>query len=94
LTKHGGHLGWFAGPFSFITKKRWVVTPVIQWLTALHEADPAPKKHKAIEKVKTPKLGDEMVYDPEDPECGFAEVGQEPITGGDDPTQGSMVAGL
>lgn len=94
LTRHGGHLGWFAGPFSFITKKRWVVRPIIEWLKAIHTADPAPRKHKAISEAKAPRQGDDMVIDPEDPECGFKELGEDAITGGDDPTQDSLVAGL
>lgn len=68
--------------------------PVIQWLKAIHEADPSPKKHKAITQARVPKQGDEMVVDPENPECGFMEIGEEAVTGGDDPSQGSLVAGL
>lgn len=94
LTRHGGHLGWFVGPFSFITKKRWIVRPVIEWLKAIHEADPLPRKHKAIDQPKVPKEGDDMVIDSEDPECGFQEIGEDTIIGGDDPTQGSLVGGL
>lgn len=94
LTQHGGHLGWFVGPFSFITKRRWVVKPVIEWLKAIHHADPAPRRHKAISEAKVPQQGDDMVVDPEDAECGFREVGEDAIVGGDDPTQGSLVAGL
>lgn len=35
-----------------------------------------------------------MVVDLEDDECGFKEVGEDTITGGDDETQGSLLAGL
>lgn len=68
--------------------------PVIEWLKAIHEADPSPRRHKAIAQARTPKQGDEMVIDPEDAECGFKEIGEDAITGGDDPTQDSLVAGL
>lgn len=68
--------------------------PVIEWLKAIHEADPAPRKHKAIAQSRIPKEGDDMVVDPEDPECGFKEIGEDAITGGDDPTQGSLMGGL
>lgn len=92
ITRHGGHLGWFVGPFSFITKKRWVVKPVIEWLRALHEADPIPKKHKAISQVRTPKVGDEMVLDPEDDQCGFKEVDADIVTYGDNENKSSLLS--
>lgn len=95
LTKYGGHLGWFSGPFSFITKKRWVVKPIVEFLTAIHAADPAPKQHKGVKELRTPKVGDPMVLDINDPDTGFQEVGEEAIVGGDDASELSgMVGGL
>lgn len=94
-TTDGGHLGWFQGPFSFWTKKRWVVKPIIEFLEALHNADPAPKRHLAVEVPKLPKVGDEMVVDPEDPECGFQEIGEEAVLGGEDEREeATLIAGL
>jgi len=94
-TTDGGHLGWFVGPFSFWTKRRWVVKPIIEFLEAIHSADPAPRRHPAIEAPKVPKMGDDMVLDPEDPECGFQEVGEQAVMGGDDEgEEATLIGGL
>ena len=95
LTRYGGHLGWFRGTFSLWTKERWVVKPIIEWLIAMHEANPDPMPHPAVKSPRFPRIGDDMVMDPEDREIGFREVAHETITGGDDPTQESeLVQGL
>ena len=72
--------------------------PIIEWLVAVHDYDPAPKQQeKGLNELKRkcPKIGDEMVVDPNDPDCGFQEVGAESIIGGDDPgEQSALIAGL
>jgi hypothetical protein len=90
-TKGGGHLGWFSGTFAFLTKRRWVVKPIVEFLLAVHAEGPAPKKNKAVKQAKEPKLGDEMVVDPEDSDCGFKEVGQDSLLGGDDAGEESVL---
>ena len=90
-THGGGHLGWFSGALAFITKKRWVVRPIIEFLLAVHEMDPEPKKNKAVTVLSLPKMGDHIVIDPDDPDCGFREVGQDSLTGGDDAGEESIL---
>ncbi len=90
-THGGGHLGWFSGAFAFVTKKRWVVKPIIEFLLANHALDQEPKKNKAVKLPKVPKVGDEMVTDPDDPDCGFREIGQDSLTGGADEGESSTL---
>ncbi|KAM0792571.1 hypothetical protein ACM66B_005234 [Microbotryomycetes sp. NB124-2] len=65
MTKHGGHLGWFQGAFK---PRRWISKPVIEFLTALHEVDPAKRasgyvtEPRRAEEGRKPQVGDEMVY--------------------------------
>ncbi|GAA6011575.1 hypothetical protein JCM11491_004693 [Sporobolomyces phaffii] len=80
VTKHGGHLGWFSG---FWRPRRWVVNPVVEWLSALHAADPSPRQSRATVPARVegraPQIGDEMVLlaGVEDESVGFKRVGEE-----------------
>lgn len=95
-TKHGGHLGWYRGTFSFLTKDRWVTDPIVEWLEAIHAADPSPRVNSALVgkgRPKKPQKGDEMVVDPNDPDCGFQEVGEdEKVVGGDAKGEQSLLS--
>ena len=95
-TKHGGHLGWYRGTFSFLTKDRWVTDPIVEWLEAIHAADPSPRVNSALvgkSRPKRPQKGDEMVVDPNDPDCGFQEVGEgEKVVGGDAKGEQSLLS--
>lgn len=98
-TRHGGHLGWFSGMFSFLTKDRWVLKPVVEWLVAMHEADPEPRRNKGLAEGKGGKgkgvtVG-EMTMHVSDENCGFMEVGDEEFVGGNDEGEEStLVQGL
>ncbi|GAA5931595.1 uncharacterized protein JCM15063_001512 [Sporobolomyces koalae] len=97
VTKHGGHLGWFSGLFR---PRRWVVKPVVEWLSAIHEADPSPRQARPTEPAqregKIPEIGDEMVLLKGLETVGFARVqeevheaqGNEPVDGVEELTQG------
>ncbi|GAA5992511.1 hypothetical protein JCM10908_000855 [Rhodotorula pacifica] len=81
FTKHGGHLGWFEG---FFRARRWIAKPVVEFLKALHEADPTPKRAWKTSPPrlegsdnKRPEIGDEMVTLEGRPEIGFQRVGAE-----------------
>lgn len=78
VTKHGGHLGWFSGLFQ---PRRWIVKPVVEWLSAIHAADPSPRQSRptvpAQNDSKRPQIGDEMVLLKGVEEVGFARVGEE-----------------
>ena len=89
-TRHGGHLGWFQN-LSFYHKKRWSVKVIIEWLLAVHEADPKPRSYSNVQVPKLPKVGDEMVKDPTNPLCGFQEVGDEIVHGGQDFSEASAL---
>ncbi|GAA6060967.1 hypothetical protein JCM10212_006549 [Sporobolomyces blumeae] len=77
-TKHGGHLGWFSG---FFRPRRWVVHPVVEWLSALHEADPSPRQARATiparSQGRAPEIGDEMVVVKGIEGVGFQRAGEE-----------------
>ncbi|KWU46340.1 putative lipid metabolism-related protein [Rhodotorula sp. JG-1b] len=81
FTQHGGHLGWFEGLFR---PRRWIAKPVVEFLKALHEANPTPRRHAAVQKTvppreadRRPEIGDEMVTLEGRPEIGFKRVGAE-----------------
>lgn len=94
LTRHGGHLGWFEGLLSFHHKKRWVTKPIIEWLLAIHAADPTPLGHPGVKSIRAPEIGQDMTVDIKDPSCGYQEVAGAFITGGDEGAHGEMRAGL
>ncbi|ORY79708.1 putative lipid metabolism-related protein [Leucosporidium creatinivorum] len=77
-TKHGGHLGWFQG---FFRPRRWISTPVLEFLRALEEADG--EKRASYETVpprkegRAPYVGDEMVLLKGKPEVGFKLIKEE-----------------
>ncbi|GAA5952007.1 hypothetical protein JCM21900_000113 [Sporobolomyces salmonicolor] len=76
-TQHGGHLGWFS---SFFFPRRWIVRPVVEWLEAVHEADPSPRKPRETvppRKEGGPQIGDEMVMVKGETKIGFRRVGEE-----------------
>lgn len=78
-TKHGGHLGWFQGLFR---PRRWISTPIVEFLRALEEADPE-KRTVAWETTpkriagRAPKVGDEMVLLDGTPDVGFKLLKEE-----------------
>lgn len=50
VTSHGGHLGWFDGPFfggrARPRQKRWIIKPIAEYVTALldHTEDESPRR--------------------------------------------------
>ncbi|GAA5868956.1 hypothetical protein JCM8547_003232 [Rhodosporidiobolus lusitaniae] len=75
-TRHGGHLGWHEGIFR---PRRWVAKPVVEFLKALHEANPHPRAPRETvpkrEIAKMPQIGDEMVVlKGREEEIGFQRV--------------------
>lgn len=98
LTKHGGHLGWFEG---LLRPRRWIAKPVVEFLKALHEADPTPRRKRATvpavsKSGRRPEIGDEMVLVEGRSDLGFKRVGAkehgavggEPVDGAPQLTQG------
>ena len=78
-TKHGGHLGWFEG---FFRPRRWISKPVIEFIRAIHEADPSPRvaRYETMPKQqdgKRPQVGDEMVMVEGKPKVGFKLLKEE-----------------
>ncbi|BGP38189.1 hypothetical protein JCM10449v2_002118 [Rhodotorula kratochvilovae] len=77
-TQHGGHLGWFEG---FFRPRRWVAKPAVEFLRAVHEANP--ERRRARETVpawrddKRADIGDEMVVLRDNPEVGFQRIKAE-----------------
>lgn len=90
-TQGGGHLGWFSGSFAFVTKRRWVVDPIIEFLVLAHEREPSPTAQVDPTKAEKPDLQDGMVMHPDDQECGFREVGSETVQGADDEGEASVL---
>jgi len=91
-------LGWFTNLFQ---PRRWVVKPVVEWLSALHEADSTPRQARptlpALKQGRSPQIGDEMVLlKGSEEQVGFMRVGEEkhralgnePVDGVEELTQG------
>ncbi|BGO97920.1 putative Lipid metabolism-related protein [Rhodotorula toruloides ATCC 204091] len=77
LTKHGGHLGWFEG---FFRPRRWVAKPVVEFLRAVHEANPQKRQMRETLPARSgrrPQIGDEMVLLKGREDVGFKRVGVE-----------------
>lgn len=77
VTKHGGHLGWFEG---FFRPRRWVAKPVVEFLRAVHEANPAKRQMKETvppRSARLPQIGDEMVLLEGRENIGFKRIGVE-----------------
>lgn len=74
-TAHGGHLGWFEGLFR---PRRWVAKPVVEYLRAVHEANPVRRPARdtvpAWSEDRRAEVGDEMVVLKDDSEVGFQRV--------------------
>ncbi|GAA6037019.1 hypothetical protein JCM8097_005511 [Rhodosporidiobolus ruineniae] len=98
-TQHGGHLGWHEG---FFRPRRWVAKPVVEFLRALHEANP--QKRRARETVppvpadgRRPQIGDEMVVlKGREEEIGFRRLRAEEhkALGGESVDSDGMTQGL
>ncbi|GAA5835765.1 hypothetical protein JCM9279_004641 [Rhodotorula babjevae] len=90
-TSHGGHLGWFEGLFR---PRRWVAKPVVEYLRAVHEANPVRRPARetipAWRDDKRADLGDDMVVLKDNAEVGFQRVKVE----GHSATGGEAVEGV
>ncbi|KAG8217497.1 Alpha/Beta hydrolase protein [Butyriboletus roseoflavus] len=88
LTPHGGHLGWFESDGGWGRVKRWVCTPVLEWLRATAEDvcqnRQNTKKLREVDGLLT-EVGAERL--------GCKVVGEEPIIIGTEAGTG-MIAGL
>lgn len=80
LTRHGGHLGWFRGWFR---ARRWIAEPVVEFLRALHAANPTPRRPRptvpprSADGSRRPEIGDDMVTLEGRPDIGFQRIGAE-----------------
>ena len=72
---------------AFSTKSRWVRKPVLEFLSAMLEADPRPRRHPTSPaRSQPPKVGDDFVYDMKRKDIGYRLVGaDELILGGSAP---------
>lgn len=83
--RHGGHLGFFGSRFGFLEAfrpRRWIAQPCLEWLRAVHLADPSPRLSYATSprrvEGRVPQIGDEMVVVVgKEEEVGFRLVGED-----------------
>lgn len=90
ITSHGGHLGYYEGLLAGFTKKRWLPRPSLEFVTAVLEANPEPRRnpsHPIAEKI--PEVGDDFVYDLQRPDIGFKLVGEDELIKGGTASAGS-----
>jgi hypothetical protein len=95
-TNHGGHLGWFSG---FFRPRRWISTPVVEFLRELEKADPGTKRlaRETVPKRaegRRPEVGDGMVRLLGMPEVGFQLVKEEAHDVADADAEVGMTRGL
>jgi hypothetical protein len=93
-TPHGGHLGWFEGVDAFVTKRRWVVRPALEFLGGVVDRNPKPRRHRGVEVVGVELDG--FVVDKEKRNVGFKVVkeGEKFVGGENGGVMPELTAGL
>lgn len=99
--RNGGHLGYFEGAFR---PRRWVSRPILQWLAAIHDADPTPRMPYPttplrVAGARAPQIGDEMVcMKGREDRVGFRLVAEEEVlatvNADDEAAQPALTQGL
>ncbi|KAF8136337.1 AB-hydrolase YheT [Boletus edulis] len=88
LTPNGGHLGWFETDDGWGQVRRWVCTPVIEWLRAtVEDVCQTRQNTKKLEEV------DGFLTEEGSERLGCKVVGEEPIIVGTQ-VEAGMIAGL